>query len=723
MSKNENIGILDPEGKYNNPLTDKPYSETYRNLAKIWSKFPAYQDAKKFIHAIHTHSVTLVVSGTGSGKTVLFPKYVLHALNYIGKIAITLPKRDSAESAGKFAADTMDVHVGEEIGYQFRGSGKSAYNPNMTKLLYCTDGTLVARLLTDPTLAEFDAVIVDEAHERKVNIDFLLYLLKNVLKLRPEFKLVIMSATINEEIFKQYYKGFSYNEISIGTKPNYPIKSIFLETELVIDDKEYMKSGFKLIEKLLRDQPSQPQSESSNPQRGEGILFFVTSRSETNDACDELIEFDESFKDTNICVPMFSGMTEEKRKLAIDKDYYRGFVKNGRKIIVSTNVAESSITIEGIGYVIDSGLELRSRYDPINKINILEKTMITQAQAKQRMGRTGRTGPGVCYHLYTDEMFNTLMDKFPAPSIKNDTINYEIIRLMAIKDNSTVGDIKKMFNEFIEPPDANYVEAELKYLNNLDIISDVKNSGQLTELGKIVSELQIEPIHALTMIAGYRLNCFREVSAIIALIDTIKGSIGDLFVLPVNDDLNSMKSSAGSKNLVQKLEKAKKDFINKSGDHISLLKIFKEYEEVRKNQTLTNDWTYKYFLKRGVLEDAYNLYTKMKYRHRQYLAGLNLEKLGSDVLDTDIKYRILASFMYGSQGNLLVIKNKRLETSDGNIKGIDIDPDSFYNIESSKKDKLFYYQLFKFGKKPVKSKIVSKISKKSEQILNALLQS
>lgn len=719
MSKNENIGILDPEGKHNNPLTDKPYSETYRNLAKVWSKFPAYQDAKKFIDTIKTHSVTLVVSGTGSGKTVLFPKYVLHALNYTGKIAITLPKRDSAESAGKFAADTMDVHVGEEIGYQFRGSGKSAYNPNMTKLLYCTDGTLVARLLTDPTLAEFDAVIVDEAHERKVNIDFLLYLLKNVLRIRPEFKLVIMSATINEEIFKQYYKKFTYNNISIGTKPNYPIKSIFLEKDLVIDDKEYLESGFKLIEKLLRDTGSN--KDSPKDSSGEGILFFVTSRSETNDTCDELVEFDESFKDTNICVPMFSGMTEEKRKLAIDNDYYRGFVKNGRKIIVSTNVAESSITIEGIGYVIDSGLELRSRYDPINKINILEKTMITQAQAKQRMGRTGRTGPGTCFHLYTDEMFNTLMDKFPAPSIKNDTINYEIIRLMAIKDNSTVGDIKKMFNEFIEPPDVNYVEAELNYLNDLDIISDVKNSGKLTELGKIVSELQIEPIHALTMIAGYRLNCFREVSAIIALIDTIKGSIGDLFVLPVNDDLNSMKSSTGSKNLVQKLEKAKKDFINKSGDHISLLKIFKEYEEVRKDQSLLNDWTYKYFLKRGVLEDAYNLYTKMKYRHRQYLAGLNLKKVDSDALDSDIKYKILASFMYGARGNLLVIKNKRLETSDGNIKGIDIDPDSFYNIESSKKDKLFYHQLFKFGKKPVKALIVSKVSKKSKLILDSLL--
>jgi len=711
MSKNENIGILDPEGKYNNPLTDKPYSETYRNLSKVWSKFPAYQDAKKFINSIKTHSVTLVISGTGSGKTVLFPKYVLHALNYIGKIAITLPKRDSAESAGKFAADTLDVHVGEEVGYQFRGSGKSAYNPSMTKLLYCTDGTLVARLLTDPTLAEFDAVIVDEAHERKVNIDFLLYLLKNVLRIRPEFRLVIMSATINEEIFKQYYKGFTYNDISIGTKPNYPIKSIFLETELVIDDKEYMESGFKLIEKLLHD--------TTDPG---GILFFVTSRSETNDACDELVEFDDSFKDTNICVPMFSGMTEEKRKLAIDKDYYRGFVKNGRKIIVSTNVAESSITIEGIGYVIDSGLELRSRYDPINKINILEKTMITQAQAKQRMGRTGRTGPGTCYHLYTDEMFNTLMDKFPAPSIKNDTINYEIIRLMAIKDDSTVGDIKKMFNEFIEPPDANYVEAELKYLHDLDIVSDLKNSGKLTELGKIVSELQIEPVHALTMVAGYRLNCFREVSAIIALIDTIKGSIGDLFVLPVNDDLNSMKSS-GSKNLVQKLEKAKKDFLNKSGDHISLLKIFKEYEEIRKDQEASSAWTYKYFLKRGVLENAYELYTKMKYRHRQYLSKLNLEKLDPDVLNSDIKYKILASFMYGGKGNILTIKNKRLETSNGSIKGIDIDPDSFYNIESSKKDKLFYYQLFKFGKKPVKAKIISKVSKKSNQILDSLLQS
>ena len=377
----DKIGILDPLGKYKNPLTGESYTDRYRELGKVWSKLPAYENPKKIINDIRDNSVILVVSGTGSGKTVLFPKYVLHALNYKGKIAVTLPKQMIAKSAAEFSADTLDVKIGEEVGYQYRGSPKEA-SSSKTKLLYCTDGTLVARLLSDPKLLEFDAVLIDEAHERKINIDFLLYLLRNVLKKRPEFKLIIMSATINKDIFYDYYKDYGFISLEIGTKTNYPIKSIFLDKELNISKNEYIEEGFRLIKELLK-----------NEDKG-GILFFVTSINETKDICDKLKSEDKTFRDSNICVPVYSGMSSDQQKLATDKEYYRGFVRDGRKIIIATNVAESSLTIEGISFVIDSGLELNAYYDPINRINVLEKTMITNAQAKQRMGRTGRTGPG-----------------------------------------------------------------------------------------------------------------------------------------------------------------------------------------------------------------------------------------------------------------------------------------------------------------------------------------
>jgi HrpA-like RNA helicase len=715
----DNIGILDPAGKYNNPLTGKPYSEAYRNLAKIWSRFPAYNEPEKIIDDIRSHNVILVVSGTGSGKTVLFPKYVLHAFDYDAKIAITLPKQLIAKSAAEFAADTLDVRIGHEVGYQYRGSGKGAANPS-TKLLYCTDGTLVARILTDPELKEFDAALIDEAHERKVNIDFLLYLLRNVLKVRPEFKLVIMSATINQEIFKKYYQEFNYVDLSIGTKTNYPIKSIFIKEPLDINSNEYLTKGISQIHRLLQE-----------PDKG-GILFFVTSITETNTMCDLLATQDKTFKDHNICVPVYSGMLDEQQKIATDKDYYRGFVKDGRKVIIATNVAESSLTIEGITYIIDSGLELRSRFDPINRIDILEKTMITHAQAKQRMGRTGRTGPGTCYHLYTEHMFNEQMNRFPAPAIRVESISYEMIRLMAIPGISNVLELKNVLNRFIEPPDKKYIDAELNYLEEMGIISSTGDYGALSETGIKVVDLQLEPSKGLALIMGYRLRCFREVVAIYAVIDKIKGSIEGLFTLPETMDLlddsasgndsgtGNGKSKQNVQRLMGKFDKVKKDFSNKYGDHIAILKIFQEYEKLRGDDKKLNDWTYRYFLKRNVLESAYQTYRVMKYRYKDKLAKFNLGAPNQGILGMDLKYRVMACLMYGSSLNVLKIKNDKLETEAGNIRNIQLEKNSFVDLDKTKTSKLFYYQLFRYNNTPVRAKIVSKISKKSQDIIEDL---
>lgn len=708
--KDMSIGILDPTGQNNNPLTDKEYSESYKSLSKVWSKFPAYEDAENIINQIKTHNVILVVSGTGSGKTVLFPKYVLHSFDYNAKIAITLPKQLITKSAAQFAADTLDVVLGDEVGYQYRNAGKETFSEK-TKLLYCTDGTLVARLLSDPELNDFDAVVVDEAHERKVNIDFLLYLLRNVLNNRPKFKLVIMSATINESIFRDYFKDYNYVNLSIGTKTNYPIESIFLDKPLNIDKNEYLDYGIKLLQSLLK-----------KPDNG-GILFFVTSVNETNDVCDVLNK-DSQFKEINICVPVYSGMSEDQQKIATDKEYYRQFVKDGRKIIVATNVAESSLTIEGIQYVIDSGLELKSRYDPVERVNILEKILITHAQAKQRMGRTGRTGPGVCYHLYTKEMFDEKMDRFPSPAIRIESINYEMIRLLAIPSIGTIGDLKEVLQNFIEPPNETYVDFELNYLMKLNLIDSIQDSGTLTGLGKIVSNLQLEPFQVLSMLMGFRLNCFREVVSILAVIDACKGSMDQLFVLPLDildDDTSQNKDKV--KWLTDKFNKAKEHFANKYGDHIAILKMFGEYEKKRKDQDKLKEWSYKYFIKRDILEKAYQTYQKMKYRYRNKIDSLHMTKPDPNMLHQDIKYRVMASLIYGYKLNLLKVSKEKIIIQDKeakNSKTVQIDKSSFVTDPTSKGTEMFFHRLHRYNKNPIKAQIVTKISKKSKDILNSI---
>lgn len=249
MNKSKQYGILDPSGNNVNPLNDKEYSDKYKDIAKIWSKFPAYENAEKIIQMIKDNQVLLITSGTGSGKTVLIPKYVLHQTDYKGHIMISLPKQIIAQSAAEYAALTLDVVLGEQIGYKYKGSD-TKYVGKEPNLLYATDGTIVSRLLNDPVLTGINAVVIDEAHERKVQIDFMLFLLKNVLKQRKDFKLIIMSATVNSEIFKSYFAEYKFEQFDVGSKTNYKIESIFVDK--TVGPTEYIQRGLDIISDLIK---------------------------------------------------------------------------------------------------------------------------------------------------------------------------------------------------------------------------------------------------------------------------------------------------------------------------------------------------------------------------------------------------------------------------------------------------------------------------------------
>jgi len=722
------IGILDPDGINVNPLTGEPYSDSYRALSKVWTKFPAYESAKSIIQTIRSKQVTLVQSATGSGKTVLIPKYLLHVLNYEGRIAITLPKKMIAKSAAEFSASTLDVKLGDQVGYQYRGESSKSDN---TKLLYCTDGTLVSRLITDPILAEFDAVIIDEAHERKVNIDFLLYLLRNVLEKRPTFKLIIMSATIDKNLFESYYSKFSFESIEIGGKTNYPIKSVFLDKK--ITGKAYIDEGIKIIKNLIKEITDKPKSSKTG---SVGILFFVTSILETQDVCSSMSKID---ADTNVCISVFSGMSPEQEKLATDKEYFEQTISAGNtnskiKLIIATNVAESSLTIEGVEYVIDSGLELWSSYDGINRISILEKKLISHAQAKQRMGRTGRTGPGTCYHLYTKDDFDFNMDRFPIPSIRSESITTEILRLLGIQSIGTVDNLKIVLQQFIEPPDPKTVEYDITYLQNLNMIADSK----ITDYGKICTDLQVEPAEARALIMAYKLYVFREVLAVIVLAIECKHSMNSLFTLPLDilDSTNPNIEKDKKEWLENKFKVATKDFANPYGDIIALLKIFQKFEELKKDhdsEDVVKKWTHEKFIKRGVLELAYKSYNRSKYSLKAVLKNarsviMNDNTVNRAKVDTDTVYKVLACFMYGYKYNETMVQDKKAKIKyidklgqETQIKAL-IDPVSFMDLSksSTSSKRALYFTLFKFGNMPVKIKIITYESRKSIELLKAV---
>lgn len=437
--KNQNkdywkIGIFDPEGINPNPLNFKPYSSQYKTLGKFWSGLPAYSMAKQTVETILSNDIVLIKSGTGSGKSVLIPKLCLHANNYGGKIIMTLPKKIITKKAAEFSAKTLDVELGEQIGYQFRGESLKSFK---TILLYSTDGSIISMLKSDPLLSSIDIVIIDEAHERKVNIDLLLYLLKNAIGERKKkksspLKLIIMSATINENIFETYYKDFMFEWMELAGTPNHPILSIYLESGLDIKSNQYLEKGKELIGQIVTN------INESNPEYTEGdILFFVCTVSE----CDGLAQELGSIYSDCFVMGLYSGFDSELEQYISSPDKFKELnPRFKRRIFVSTNVAESSLTIDGIVYVIDSGLELNVRFNPESNTNVMTKNFITQAQMTQRKGRAGRTKPGVCFHLYTpQEQSNTTI--YPEPEIKCIDLKNTCLSMMKI-----CGDMKQNNN-------------------------------------------------------------------------------------------------------------------------------------------------------------------------------------------------------------------------------------------------------------------------------------
>lgn len=692
-----NKGILDPSGKNINPLNNKEYSDEYKKLASIWSTYPAYQDVNNTIDIIKKNQVVLITSGTGSGKTVLIPKYVLHVLDYKGYIVVSLPKQILAQSSAEFAARTLDVNLGEQIGYKYKGSN-TKYMGTSPNILYATDGTIVSKLLSDPLLEGVNAVVIDEAHERKVQIDFMLYLLKNVIENRKDFKLVIMSATVNSEIFKSYFYGYKFEQLDIGSKTNYEIKSIYVER--TVDPNKYIEEGMKIIDDIVKKKETGKISD---------ILFFVTAVNETINVCKKLRQLYPNIE----CIEIYSGISDETQEKIGKKNSEK------QRIIVSTNVAESSLTIDGIKYVIDSGYELLSYYDPNRRGRVLEKGLITQAQAKQRMGRSGRTAPGICYHLYSKEDFENNMKKYPEPSIRLSNITTEALKLLNLEKIQTISNLLNLFSKLIEPPRETYIKLALKTLIDLNLITNDK----INKLGEFCSNIQLEPEQAIILLYAYQLKCYREVLIILLFSDITKNNMNEIFKNPM-DILKGKQKEPTYKSMLEALQnkfrEKKNKLSNKYGDHLTLLNIFSKYRNIE-NDNKRREWCNDNFIKYSILNKSNDAYNRLKYRligdikkfieiedSKEYLIK-NIEEINNMNLD----YRILYSLINGYKLNrgFYNANNKNYRTL--YTDNVNITREStVYNIN----DNIFYTELF-ITQNKANLNIVSVIPKKLVELI------
>ncbi len=429
---------------------------------------------EEILEAIKSHQVVVIAGATGSGKTTQIPKMCLE----LGRksIAHTQPRRIAARSVAERIAEELQVELGGLVGYQVRFTDKVS---KQTKIKVMTDGILLAGLQNDRDLKRYDTVIIDEAHERSLNIDFLLGYLKKLTQSRPDLKVIITSATIDPESFSKHFGGAPIIEVSGRTYPievrHRPVqKDATAEDD--VDDSDTADDYIDGIAKALRELEKEPDGDT---------LVFLSGESEIRDAQDLLegqITAGILARNTEV-LPLYGRLSASEQHRIFEQK-----PKNvGRRVILATNVAETSLTIPGIKYVIDTGTARISRYSPRAKVQRLPIEAISQASANQRAGRAGRTSDGIVIRLYSEEDYKS-RSEYTDPEILRTNLAAVILQA------ATIGIDNLSEFPFIQSPDSRGIKDGLGLLSELGALEISEGSSvSLTPLGKQLSKLPIEP--------------------------------------------------------------------------------------------------------------------------------------------------------------------------------------------------------------------------------------
>ncbi|WP_323148618.1 ATP-dependent RNA helicase HrpA [Pseudomonas oryzihabitans] len=419
--------------------------------------------------AIEGHQVVVIAGETGSGKTTQLPKICLELGRGVrGLIGHTQPRRLAARSVAARVAEEIGSPLGELVGYQVRFEDQST-DASLIKLM--TDGILLAETQHDRFLERYDTIIVDEAHERSLNIDFLLGFLKTLLPRRPDLKLIITSATIDLERFSQHFDGAPIVEVSGRT---YPVDTWYRPLSAEVDeDGERLVDDLSVDQGILQALDEIEAHEHSVGQRPGDVLVFLPGEREIRDCAEVLRKAQLRFTEV---LPLYARLTPAEQQKIFQP-------RPGRKIVLATNVAETSLTVPGIRYVIDSGTARISRYSYRAKVQRLPIEAISQASANQRKGRCGRVEPGICIRLYSEEDFLG-RPTFTDPEILRTNLAAVILQMLHLR----LGRIEDF--PFIEPPDGKAIKDGFTLLQEL---SAVDAEGRLLPLGRQLARLPVDP--------------------------------------------------------------------------------------------------------------------------------------------------------------------------------------------------------------------------------------
>jgi ATP-dependent helicase HrpA len=577
---------------------DNPLKVTYPEELPITAR------REEIVKAIQEHPVVIVAGETGSGKTTQLPKMCLEAGRGVeAKIACTQPRRVAALSVSRRIAAELGVQWGNEVGCKIRF--KDETKPG-TRIKMMTDGMLLAEVQGDSDLFEYDTIIIDEAHERSLNIDFLLGYLRQLRERRPDLKMIITSATIDTQTFSKAFENAPIIEVSGRV---YPVDIQYWSMDDLLGEDDvstYIDAAVTAVDAVVAEAP----------RHGGDILVFMPTEKDIHETRRRLEG--RQFRGVEV-VPMFGRLTAGDQQKVFHTQNYR-------RIVVATNIAETSITIPGIRYVIDTGMARISRYNPRNQTHRLPVEPISQSSAKQRAGRCGRVANGVCIRLYDEKDFLS-RPEYTQPEIQRSDLADVILRMISLN----LGQIETF--PFIDPPRPQAIQGGFTLLAELGALDEQK---RLTKLGRDMSRLPIAPTVARMVLQAQKEQALKEVLVIASAI-----SIQDPRVRPLGQE--------------KEADQEHKKFVDKTSDFLTLLNIWNAYHgtmERLKTQSQMRRFCVQHFLSFNRMREWRDIYMQIRHTLRE-IGGFrfNQDDADFDSIHRSILSGLLSNVAQKKEGN------------------------------------------------------------------------
>uniref|UniRef100_UPI0037E728E7 ATP-dependent RNA helicase DHX8-like n=1 Tax=Semicossyphus pulcher TaxID=241346 RepID=UPI0037E728E7 len=530
--------------------------KTELSILQQRESLPIFKLKEQLVQAVHDNQILIVVGETGSGKTTQITQYLAEAgYTARGKIGCTQPRRVAAMSVAKRVSEEFGCRLGQEVGYTIRFEDCTCTE---TVIKYMTHGMLQRECLIDPDMSQYSLIMLDEAHERTIHTDVLFGLLKKTILKRKDMKLIVSSATLDAVKFSQYFF-----EAPIFTIPGrtFPVEILYTKEP----ETDYLDAGLITVMQIHLTEPP-----------GD-ILVFLTGQEEIDTACEILYERMKSLGPDVpelIILPVYSALPSEMQTRIFDPA-----PPGSRKVIIATNIAETSLTIDGIYYVVDPGFVKQIVYNSKSGIDQLVVTPISQAQAKQRSGRAGRTGPGKCYRLYTERAYRDEMLTTNVPEIQRTNLASTVLSLKAMGINDLLA-----FDFMDAPP----METLITAMEQLYTLGALDNEGLLTRLGRRMAEFPLEPMLCKMLIMSVHLGCSEEMLTIVSML-----SVQNIFYRPKDKQALA--------------DQKKTKFFQLEGDHLTLLAVYNSW----KNNKFSNPWCFENFIQARSLKRAQDIRKQM----------------------------------------------------------------------------------------------------------------